>query len=82
MPYEDPYFPERPNYYYIFTADEIYAMAEAGIFCYYVGSGEGSREDANWDTPEGINVWCELLGDSYLLDVDGIQSNPDIWIEN
>lgn len=53
-------------YYYIFTAEEIYKMIKYGFECYYVGSGKGSLNNANWDTIEGIYEYCELLGDGYV----------------
>jgi hypothetical protein len=54
------------GYYYLLTADEIRALADKDIICYYVGSGEGDVNKANIDTLEGINVYCELYGDQYI----------------
>lgn len=53
-------------YYYVFTAKEIEVLTEYEIYCHYVGSGEGSLENANWDTTEGILEYCELYGDGYV----------------
>lgn len=60
------------KYYYIFTVEEVNALAEAGLTCYYVGSGEGSEEEANWDTPEGLDIYCELYGDDYVQYREGM----------
>ena len=54
------------GYYYLLTADEIRALADKDIVCYYVGSGEGDVNKANIDTREGIYEYCELYGDQYI----------------
>ena len=54
------------GYYYLLTADEIRALADKDIVCYYVGSGEGDVNKANIDTLEGIYEYCELYGDQYI----------------
>lgn len=56
---------EALTYYYygVFTADEILDLADFGIKCHYVGSGEGNIEDVNFNTPEGMLEFCELYGD-------------------
>ena len=54
-------------YYYVFTADEIFDLADFGIECMYVGSGEGDIEDVNYKTPEGIATYCELHGDGGVI---------------
>lgn len=54
------------GYYYLLTADEIRALADKDIICYYVGSGEGDVNKANIDTLEGIYEYCELYGDQYI----------------
>ncbi len=54
------------KYYYTLTAKEILALADSGVICYYVGSGEGNREDVEFDTLEGIYTFCELYGDQYI----------------
>lgn len=54
------------GYYYLLTADEIRALADKDIVCYYVGSGEGNVKDANIDTLEGIYEYCELYGDQFI----------------
>ena len=56
----------RIGYYYLLTADEIKALADKGIKCYYVGSGEGDKNDVSIDTLEGIYEYCELYGDQYI----------------
>lgn len=64
-----------PAYYGTLTAAQILALANSQyrIRCMYVGSGEGDRRDAGWDTPEGINIYCELLGDEMVLVGDHIE---------
>ena len=52
-------------YYYMFTAKEIKALAQNGLWCKYVGSGIGDADAINMDTDEGIDVFCELYGDQY-----------------
>ena len=54
------------GYYYLLTADEIKALADKGIGCYYVGSREGEEKNINIDTLEGIYEYCELYGDQYI----------------
>lgn len=54
------------TYYYTFTADEIYDLADFGIACYYVGSGEGDIKDVNFETEEGIETFFELYGDGHI----------------
>ena len=54
------------GYYYLLTADEIKALADKGIFCYYVGSGKGDESNISIDTLEGIYEYCELYGDQYI----------------
>lgn len=53
-------------YYYVFTADEILDLADYGIKCKYVGSGEGNIEDVDYKTPKGIAIFCELHGDGVI----------------
>lgn len=52
-------------YYYMFTAEEINALAQNGLWCKYVGSGKGNVKEVNFDTDEGIDVFCELYGDQF-----------------
>lgn len=54
------------SYYYTFTADEIFDLADFGIYCYYVGSGEGDIKDVNFETEEGIETFFELYGDGHI----------------
>lgn len=54
-------------YYYVFTADEILDLADFGIECRYVGSGEGNIEEVDYKTPEGIATYCELHGDGGVI---------------
>ena len=69
------------EYFYRLTTEQIVALAESGTQCFYVGSGQGDHKDVNWDTKEGINAYCELNGDMYVLAGDGIEAHPDIWVE-
>ncbi|MGN0375348.1 MAG: hypothetical protein ACI4EN_07600 [Butyrivibrio sp.] len=61
------------QYYYLFTADEIYDLSDFGIICRYVGSGEGNIEDVNFDTDEGIATFFELHGDGTIQHKDGMK---------
>lgn len=54
-------------YYYVFTADEILDLADFGVDCKYIGSGEGDIEDVDYKTPEGKATFCELYGDGGLI---------------
>ena len=67
------------TYYAVLTKDQIFVLAENGARLSYVGSGAGNVNDINWSTPEGINTYCELLGDMYVFDGDEIRSNPDLY---
>lgn len=70
------------NYYYAaLNADQIRSLAENGARVKYVGSGEGDVKRINWNTPEGINEFCELMGDMYVFRREEIIYCPDI-IEN
>ena len=51
----------------MFTADEILDLADFGMECGYIGSGEGKIEDVNFNTPEGISAFCELYGDGGVI---------------
>lgn len=53
-------------YYYIFTEEEIKALAANGLWCKYVGNGDGYFENIDFGTDEGIDVFCELYGDQYF----------------
>ena len=67
------------TYYAVLTKEQIFVLAENGARLSYVGSGAGNVNDINWSTPEGINTYCELLGDMYVFDGDEIRSNPDLY---
>lgn len=68
------------KYYFLLTAEQIIALAESGAKCYYVGSGEGDYQAMNWDTAEGINAYCELHGDMYIVDANNVRYCPDTGI--
>ena len=55
-----------PRYYYLLTAEEIWALADKGVYLHYVGTGVGDIKDANWDTEEGKDVYCQLYGDQVI----------------
>lgn len=69
------------KYYHLLTAEQIVAIADGGAKCCYVGSGEGDHKNINWDTVEGINVYCELYGDMYIAGDNNVEYTPDIVIE-
>ncbi len=62
------------------TSDQILALAESDINCFYVGSGIGDYKDMNWDTENGINTYCEIFGDMFTFDSTGFECEPDISI--
>ena len=68
-------------YFAKINAEQIIALADKGIYLRYVGSGVGSVRDMNWDTPEGINVFCELNGDMMIFKGDDIICYPDLYVE-
>lgn len=68
-------------YFAKINAEQIIALADKGIELLYVGSGVGSVRDMNWDTPEGINVFCELNGDMMIFEGDDIVCYPDLYVE-
>ncbi|MGN0374371.1 MAG: hypothetical protein ACI4EN_02640 [Butyrivibrio sp.] len=55
-----------PRYYYLLTAEEIWALADKEVYLCYVGTGVGDIKDANWDTEEGKEVYCQLYGDQVI----------------
>lgn len=73
-------FDTADRYYYRLTTEQIIALAENGIRCSYVGSGQGDYKDMNWDTRDGINTYCELNGDMYVLADGSIEGHPDIGV--
>lgn len=74
-------FDTADRYFFRLTAEQIVALAESGTWCLYVGSGQGDHKDVNWDTRDGINTYCELEGDMYVLAGDGIEAHPDIGVD-
>lgn len=34
----------------------------------------------NWDTADGINAYCELHGDMYIVDANNVRYCPDTGI--
>lgn len=68
-------------YFAKINAEQIIALADKGIELLYVGSGVGSVRDMNWETPEGINVFCELNGDMMIFEGDDIVCYPDLYVE-
>ena len=77
-------------YYAELTKEQIISIARSQEakackrFVYqllYVGSGEGDVSDMNWETNEGINTFCELNGDMFIMQLDGsILAKPDVEI--
>lgn len=69
-------------YFCTLTAEQIYALAEAGAICGYVGSGE-SNVDVDWTTRAGIDAFCELYGDMNVMgdNENQLKSYPDLWTE-
>ena len=64
---------DNKYYYYTFTAEEIFALSDSGICCYYIGSGEGNMEDIDYNTPEGIETYFELYGDGIVQYKKGME---------
>ena len=70
----------RMYYFTMLTSDQIHALAESNVKCFYVGSGIGDYKDMNWDTKDGINTYCEIFGDMFTFDSTGFECSPDISI--
>lgn len=65
------------------TRSQIFALAENGIGLLYIGSGTASSNEVGFDTPKGIDNYCELNGDNLLIssvrsDFLGDQSVPPV----
>lgn len=60
------------------TERQIMVLAECDVLLCYVGSGEGSVTDMNWNTPEGINTFCELIGDQWAFRNGELHYAPDL----
>lgn len=63
------------------TYVEIMHLAQNGIWCNYVGTGESPHTEADLTTNEGLEALCEYLGDQYVGNADRIVSHPDMLIE-
>lgn len=66
-------------FYYVFTAEEIKELAEAGFICYYVASGEGTVTDMDWENAEDVEAFCELHGDLEYTAAEGAPKPGDYW---
>lgn len=57
----------RGWFYFLFTADEVWTLAGAGIECRFVGTGEGLSEDESgslsWE--QAVEHICQWAGDSF-----------------
>lgn len=52
------------GYYFLFTAEELKALADKGFYLSFVGSGEGDPPGADWfTTAGGTEGFCEYYGD-------------------
>lgn len=70
------------KYHAQLTLDQINVVVEAGLSCFYIGSGEGNLADMSFDNPKGIETYCELVGDMYTFASDGsIVHKPDLLVE-
>ena len=71
------------QYFSELNAEQIFALAQRGIYCRYVGSGKTGELAVNWwETDEGINTFAECYGDQYILNPNSdIQSIHDIFAE-
>lgn len=62
-------------YYFLFTADEIRTLANAGIRCLFIGSGKGITEDVNktdgLDREQALERICQWAGDSFHAKTGG-----------
>lgn len=53
-------------YYFLFTAEEIRTLANAGIECRFVGSGEDIPDDGDtFDLDQAWEAACRIAGDSF-----------------
>lgn len=62
------------KYYCKLTAKEITALADSGIICKYIGSGEGDKNAVEFETVGGIYIFCELYGDQYIHYKEGMSN--------
>ena len=70
----------EPNEQYRFahlTAGQIRLLSELGAKLSYVGTGNGDPKAIRWDTAEGIETYCELMGDMYVFQGENIRYAPD-----
>ena len=78
---DDSLYPVSPiwsGYFAELSEGQLLALAESGAFLFYVGSGEGDYRAMNWDTPAGIQTFCELVGDEYIFRDGTIIYYPNI----
>ena len=59
---------ENGCYYYAFNYYQLVALADAGISCSYVGTGEVLSPDFVFDDKNSIASFCEYYGDLYVAD--------------
>ena len=74
-------FENLKRYHVYLTKEQINALAENQVKCMYIGSGIGEYKDINWETAEGIKTYCEIHGDMYTFNKNGVLAEPDIFIE-
>lgn len=67
------------GFYYVFTAEQIRELAEAGFGCHYVGSGEGPLPETDWEDPVFIEAFCERYGDGYTASDGSPSVNDPNW---
>ena len=66
-----------------FTKEQITKLAENEVKCLYVGSGVGNASLIQnwWESREGINAYCELIGDNYTVRDGVIVYRTIVFIE-
>lgn len=67
------------GFYYVFTAKQIRELAEAGFDCCYVGSGEGTLPEMNWEDAAYVEAFCERYGDSYTASDGNVPAEKPNW---
>ena len=68
-------------FYVCLTDAQIKALTDSGLKCCYIGSGLGDHKDIDWETEEGKRLYCEIWGDMYTFNQNGVSSNPDIYTQ-
>lgn len=60
------------DFYALLTEEEIIRLSQEGCFLIdYVGSNEVEHDGVDFNTPEGVDIFIEMYGDSFVQCIDG-----------